>query len=28
MAYILFVITAVLTWLAARLSRGQYEDAL
>jgi len=28
MAYILFVITAVLTWLATRLSRGQYEDAL
>jgi multiple sugar transport system permease protein len=28
MAYILFLITAALTWLAARFSRGHYEDAL
>jgi multiple sugar transport system permease protein len=28
MAYILFIITAALTWLAARFSRGHYEDAL
>jgi len=28
MAYILFLITAALTWAAARFSRGQYEDAV
>jgi multiple sugar transport system permease protein len=28
MAYILFLITAALTWLATRLSRGRYEDAV
>lgn len=28
MAYILFLITAFLTWLAARLSRGRYEDSI
>jgi multiple sugar transport system permease protein len=28
MAYILFLITAALTWAASRLSRGRYEDAV
>jgi multiple sugar transport system permease protein len=28
MAYVLFLITALLTWIAARFSRGHYEDAL
>jgi len=28
MAYILFLITAALTWMAARLSRSRTEDAL
>ncbi len=28
MAYILFLITALLTWMAARLSRGRHEDAI
>jgi multiple sugar transport system permease protein len=28
MAYILFLITAALTWAGARFSRGQYEDAV
>ncbi|HEY1791298.1 MAG TPA: sugar ABC transporter permease [Opitutaceae bacterium] len=28
MAYILFVITAALTWIGTRLSRGHYEDAV
>ena len=28
MAYVLFIITAGLTWLAARFSRGRYEDAV
>jgi multiple sugar transport system permease protein len=28
MAYILFLITAALTWAAARFSRGRYEDAV
>jgi multiple sugar transport system permease protein len=28
MAYILFIVTAALTWIAARFSRGRYEDAV